>query len=363
MGQILLQQLLLRHVEQWTVIAQVVGYVQDVLAPVHRRVDEVGLLNQSHERNRPVGDVQPVGVRERLLEHEDDQHGGQVLHALQLVEVVLWQALHEAREYVGGRGGENGVEVEHLRALAARLHLQAIGAAVADANRAHGRRDVHLAAKLPYARVQRLEDLGEAAEGVSQPLFLHPLHSLAARGKPGLNLAPEPGHCHLVVVCAELAAQQRPPHYVVDAPAGAPADPVGGHEWFQLAPVLVPAKVQRHKAEPKPVDEAQGLELQQVHRRHEVVDAAAVEETHLGLDPRQLRPQAKLVDEVNDVGVASEEVVVSALQPAASHVKSGRLSAEEGRALVDHGLMARLAQSVRRRHSRGSRADDPYSHG
>ena len=222
---------------------------------------------------------------------------------------------------------------------------------------------MYLAAKLPDARVQHLEYLREAAEWIPQPLLLHPLHSLAAGGEPGLYLSPEPGHCHLVVVRAELAPQERPPHHVVDAPAGAPANPVRGRVRLQLAPVLVPAKVQRHEAEPEPVDEAQGLELQQVHRRHEVVYAAAVEEADLGLDPRQLRPQAKLVYQVYDVGVAREQVVVTALQPAASHVERGRLAAQEWRALVDDGLMACLAQRVRRSHARGSRADDPYFHG
>ena len=62
-GQVLVQQFLLFHPVHWVIGGQVVGQIDDVLAAVVFRADEVGVLDDSDEWDGAVGDVEPVDMR------------------------------------------------------------------------------------------------------------------------------------------------------------------------------------------------------------------------------------------------------------------------------------------------------------
>ena len=110
-----------------------------------------------------------------------------------------------------------------------------------------------------------------------------------------------------------------------------------------MPPVLHATERQRDEPETEPVYQAERREAQQVQRGHEVVDLAVVERTDPGPDPPHLVPEADLADEVEDVGVAGEEVVIAALEAGAPDVKGGCLPAEERRSLVHRHVVTALA--------------------
>ena len=172
---------------------------------------------------------------------------------------------------------------------------------------------------------QDVEDLAEALDGVAQLL---PHHAPAPGRHSALHLSPDPGHVDPVVVSlSEFAPQHWTPEGVVGPPSGVLSEPVRRGDGFQLSPRLPALQVQGDQSQPDAVGEAQRCELEQIQRRHEVVYLAVVEGPHLGVNPPHSMPQADLLDELDDGGVAGEEVVVPALQPPSADVEGGGLSA------------------------------------
>ena len=115
---------------------------------------------------------------------------------------------------------------------------------------------------------------------------------------------------------------------------------------FLVLPVAGFLQLEGPEAQAQSLEQRQGLEAQQVHGRGEVPDFAPVEETHLGLQPVQLVPQAQLLNQVGHIGVADEQVVVSLFQLAAADGEGGGLPPQKGSRLEDLGLVALKGQLV-----------------
>ena len=115
---------------------------------------------------------------------------------------------------------------------------------------------------------------------------------------------------------------------------------------LELLPVRRLLKIESHQPQPDAVDEAQGLELEQIEGGDEVIDGAVVVEADLGLDPGQLLSEAQLVDQVDHVGVALEQMMVAALQAAVANVEGRGLAPYKRSRFIDLHRVALLKQLV-----------------
>ncbi len=216
-----------------------------------------------------------------------------------------------------GHCGEDGVAGDALLFLAA--HLQGYGPAVLHDHPLHRAARLQDATQLADSLGQDVHQEAEAPHQVAELLLL--LRAALARGEAEVDLAPEPGHADVVGPLPELAPQQRPPDDVVVALAGVLDDPVLGGDRLVGAPVLLSPQPQSHQSQPHSVDQGDGREAQEVEGRDEVVDAVVVEDAHLRFAPGQAVGQAQFVDEVDDGGVDSEDVVVELLDAPAADLE------------------------------------------
>ena len=218
-----------------------------------------------------------------------------------------------------------------------------------------------LAAEVANPVGEGVEDQSEAAHGVSEHLAHH---ALAARRDARVDLSPHPGHRDVpVVVVAELAPEHGFPEGVVDALAAVASEPLVGCDALVLPPVLLSLEVQGGQSEAYAVGQAERLELEEVEGGDEVVDPAVVQRADGGVYPADGVAESDLVDEVDDVGVGGEPVVVAAFEALAADVERGGVTADEGGALVDDGVVACFQEVVGGREAGGSGADYGYSHG
>ena len=208
------------------------------------------------------------------------------------------------------------------------------------------RLDARAAVDRPAVRDDELRHLvgqrDEAAAIVGQLL----LAALAAAAAAQLQLVPEPHRGDLLGerrrTCRAAAAPTRR-----DRRCRRPsAEPFGGGERLELAPVADAARPQRQQAEADAGDERQRREPQHVHRRRELEEALGV--VHAG--PR--RPEhdlialPQLLDELRDVHVVGEPVVVELLESRRPDVEAAGQAADLRVALEDGDADAALGQLV-----------------
>ena len=324
--------------------------------------DEVRVLDDAEERQRPVADVRPVVGAERPVEHEDDEHRREIHLVREHRQVVGGQVGRDAREHVRRHGREHLVVVAALRLPAPDAHVEPARAPVLDDDLPHAGGDVHLAPLLADAVAERVEYLAERPRRIGELLLELAGEPLAARGRAERELVPQPRHCDAVVVTPKLAAQHRLEDRVVDAAAAMREQPFGGGLLFERGPLLAPLESEREQAEPDAVGERQRAEPQQVERRREPPQAPVGVVADVRVDPAQPVREAELADEVDHRRVAAEQVVVPPFERDAVHGERRRLPAEEGRALEDLRAVAPEPELVGGGESRRAAADDADLH-
>ena len=249
-----------------------------MLTAVVLRLNQVCVLDDSHERYRAVRHIQPIHIRQRTVEYQHDENRRHVAHIRQSRQIVLRHRRNKRRENIGWRSRQNRIEFQEPTVLAFQSHVQATRSVVHNLHAFHCRTRMHLAAHFTHTLRQHIEDFAEASNRIPQLLLYH---ALAARLHPRLNLAPHPRHAHIAVVLfAELAAHHRTPEYVVPAPAHMPAQPLVRRDVLILAKILLTLQVQRRQPQPYAVRQAHRSELQQVNRRNKVVYSPVNQRPH-----------------------------------------------------------------------------------
>ena len=92
-----------------------------------------------------------------------------------------------------------------------------------------------------------------------------------------------------------LATEHRPPENLVALFAHMLPQPLVSRDALVLVVVLLPLEIQCRQAQTYAVRDAQGLELQQVQRGHEVVYLAVVQSANGRVYPANLMPQANFI--------------------------------------------------------------------
>ena len=126
---------------------------------------------------------------------------------------------------------------------------------------------------------------------------------------------PKPGEADLLGQISELALEEGTPDDFVGSPAHHAADPVGGTTALQEPAAGQRLQGREPQREAEAVDNRQGSEPQQRPRRVELVSYAAAQGDGQWPLPLQPPPEAKLLDEADDVAIGSEEVVIELLEP------------------------------------------------
>ena len=198
----------------------------------------------------------------------------------------------------------------------------------------------------------------ETAHRVPQPFPLHPL----PRRHPQVDLPPQPGHAHPVVIVPELPAQHRFPNHPVRRLPHIPARPFRRRNPLKLAPV--PGLLQDESPHPQPdaLRQRQRRKTQQIQRRRKIPNAAIVKQPHLRLQPLQLRPQPQLLNQLHHIRIADEQMVIPPFQRPAAHLESRRLPAQKRRRLKHLRKMPLLGQLVGGGQARRPAANNAHAH-
>ena len=344
------QHLVGAHRVQGLGVRQVLREVDDVAAAIGFCTLEVGVLDDAHEREVGVVDVEPVGVGQRAVQLQHQAHIGQIVDAFQLCDVGrLGPAAHHVGHQRQRRCHHHMVGHQ---AAARVLHAPAAAFGRDGADRGTGQ---GLPAQRMHAGLQRGGQGLEAAAEVGQAL----LAALAAAAAPQLELVPEPHRRDLVGHGAELALQQRLPHHLVDAFTAQLAQPLGRGLALQRHPVVDAARTQRQQAQADAVEKAQRREVQQVPGRGQLEEVVGVVNAGVGRVDGHLRREAQLVDQRHHLAVVGEPVVVETVEPLAADVEGGGQAGNVRCSFQHRDMDALLGEFI----GRGQAAEAATHHG
>ncbi len=179
-----------------------------------------------------------------------------------------------------------------------------------------------------------------------------------------MEARPHPGHVHVLIVRAELADEQRPPHHLVDLVAIVAPQPGIGRVLLQLSPRFREPQIGADQTETGDVHRIETGESNPALGRIERDNAIFIEYRRDGAREKKFVPHADLVHKTDNFLIGCEQVMVELLQRPfpALVVKTGSQAAGAIVPFDQRHFMPGAQQVIGGRQAGDARADDNESH-